>query len=171
MDIETKNLDLRHYKLTEKAPLKSLLLDEMAMKFVGNGRAFSEKEINHLWRRIHEVNYVENKIGVWGIFSKEDSRYIGHAAIKPRSENESEWEIVYYLLKEEWGKGLGTEVAQQLVEIGFNKFNLKNVYATVDEKNTASIRILEKIGMRFFQYEFDDLGRFSVYWINSENQR
>ena len=169
MIFETENLILRRYEQTEKEYLSRLVSDETVMKYVGEGRQLTESEIEHFWYRIHAVNYVENKIGVWGIFSKRESKYIGHAAIKPRPENDSEWEIVYYLLREEWRKGYGKETAQKLVEISFKTFNLKTVYATVDEKNAPSIKILEKIGMRFLRHEFDEQGRFSVYAIHAEN--
>jgi RimJ/RimL family protein N-acetyltransferase len=170
MSFETENLILRRYAPTEREYLARLLKDEMVMKYVGNCRPLTDSEIDYLWHRIHEVNYVENKVGVWGIFGKKDSRYIGHAAIKPRPENDSEWEIVYYLLKEEWGRGYGKEAAQKLVRIGFDQFNLKTVYATVDEENTASIKILEKIGMSFLRYEYDEQGRFSVYAVDAEER-
>jgi [ribosomal protein S5]-alanine N-acetyltransferase len=169
MTFETENLILRRYEQNEKEFLSRLLKDESVMKYVGDCRPLTESENDYLWNRIHKVNYAENKIGVWVIFSKSDSRYIGHAAIKPRPENDSEWEIVYYLLKEEWGKGYGKETALKLVEIGFDIFELKTVYATVDEENAPSIKILEKIGMNLLRYEFDEQGRFSVYSINRED--
>lgn len=169
MNFETENLILRLYKQNEKEYLSGLLTDESVMKYVGDCRPLTDSEIDYAWHRIQDVNYVENKIGVWGIFNQRTSEYIGHAAIKPRPENDAEWEIVYYLLREEWGKGYGTEVARNLVELGFAVFNLKTVYATVDEENSASIKILEKIGMRFLRYEFDEQGRFSVYSINAPN--
>lgn len=170
MNFETENLILRRYKAGEKAYLAQLLKDQTVMKYVGDCRPLTDSEIDYLWHRIQDVNYVENKVGVWGIFGKKDSRYIGHAAIKPRPENDSEWEIVYYFLKEEWGKGYGKETARKLVEVGFDQFNLKTVYATVDEANAPSIKILEKIGMSFLRYEYDEQGRFSVYAVSAEDR-
>lgn len=160
---------MRRYKRDEKNYLSALLTDDLVMKYVGEGRTLSPAEIDYLWHRIHDVNYVENKIGVWAVFNFKDSKYVGHAAIKPRPENESEWEIVYYLLKEAWGKGFGTEIARKLIEVGFKYFDLKAVYATVEEENKPSIRILEKAGMQFCRYEFDEAGKFCVYVIRSKN--
>lgn len=161
---------LRRYKPSEKNYLSKLITDKTVMRYVGNGKIYNQAETDNLWRRIHNVNYVEKKIGVWAVFDSKNSKYVGHAALKPRAENESEWEIVYYLLREEWGKGFGTEIARKLVEAGFKKFDLKAVYATVDEANKASIRILEKAGMWFLRYEFDEIGRFGVYVTSSEDQ-
>ena len=42
---------------------------------------------------------------------------------------------------------------------------LLEIYATVDDDHQASIRVLEKAGMKFSDYEFDEQGRFSVYSI------
>lgn len=162
---QIERLILRRYKRDEKPLLAKLLSDPGVMRFVDEGEILSEDQITHLWYRIHEVNYVENKIGVWAVFTEPDNRYIGHAAIKPRPEKTDEWEIVYYLVKAEWGKGFGTEIAKKIIEFGFNELNLEDIYATVDEKNQASIRVLEKAGMKFSRFEFDEIGRFSVYEI------
>jgi len=169
MTFETENLILRRYERREKEHLSRLLKDESVMRFVGEGEPLTDSEIDYLWHRIHEINYVEDEVGVWAVFNRKESKYVGHAALKPRPENNSEWEIVYYLIKEEWGKGYGTELARKLVEISFDAFNLKTVYATVDEKNNPSIKILEKIGMRFLRHEFDGQGRFLVYAISTQN--
>jgi len=45
------------------------------------------------------------------------------------------------------------------------ELNLPTVYATVDDAHSASINVLEKSGMKFERFEFDDDGRFSVYTI------
>jgi len=57
-------------------------------------------------------------------------------------------EIGFQLNNRYWGKGLGTEFAQGVVEICKEEFRNSDVRALVNKKNFPSIHILEKIGMK-----------------------
>ena len=47
-----------------------------------------------------------------------------------------------------WGQGLATEAARAVVGRAFDRLGLRKVWATADAPNIASIRVLEKLGMR-----------------------
>jgi RimJ/RimL family protein N-acetyltransferase len=57
-------------------------------------------------------------------------------------------EIGYILRRDAWGSGVGTETAGVLIAFGFNELALDRVWATVERGNVASMRVLEKAGMR-----------------------
>lgn len=136
------------------------------MKHVDTG-VFSQQKAEEIWLKLIENFYPNGITTIYGVFDKFDGHYIGHAAIRPRPTNKDEWEISYMLQIEEWGKGFATEIAGKLVEFGFNELNLNAVYATVDTDNYASIRILEKIGMKHIRDEYDEQGKFYLYGITS----
>ncbi len=58
-------------------------------------------------------------------------------------------DLGYMLGAPHWGKGLATEIATALVEAAFSDLRAEQVISTVDVSNSASIRVLEKIGMRW----------------------
>jgi ribosomal-protein-alanine N-acetyltransferase len=58
-------------------------------------------------------------------------------------------DLGYMLSAEQWGKGYATEIAAALVEAAFLELRAERVISTVDVNNNASIRVLEKIGMRW----------------------
>jgi RimJ/RimL family protein N-acetyltransferase len=58
-------------------------------------------------------------------------------------------DLGYMLRAEDWGKGFATEIALALVEKAFFELRAERVISTVDVNNGASIRVLEKIGMRW----------------------
>jgi RimJ/RimL family protein N-acetyltransferase len=61
----------------------------------------------------------------------------------------SEQAELWYLLRPDvWGHGLATEAARQMLEFGFGELNLHRIWATCVPENTASLRVLEKLGMR-----------------------
>jgi ribosomal-protein-alanine N-acetyltransferase len=58
-------------------------------------------------------------------------------------------DLGYMLGIENWGKGLATEIALALIDAAFFDLRADRVISTVDVNNSASIRVLEKIGMRW----------------------
>lgn len=162
--METERLILRHYLAEDKACLIKLFTDKAVMKHVGEG-VFTEAQAEKWWKKLFEQLYPQG-YNIWAIFTKEDSRYVGHAGIYQRPTRKEDWEFVYFLSRDAWGKGYATEVARKIIEYGFDELNLPEVFATVDDEHSASIRVLEKAGMKFKNYEFDDQGRFSVYAIS-----
>jgi [ribosomal protein S5]-alanine N-acetyltransferase len=58
-------------------------------------------------------------------------------------------DLGYMLEANAWGKGLATEIAQELLKAAFLQLRADRVISTVDVNNGASIRVLEKIGMRW----------------------
>ena len=58
-------------------------------------------------------------------------------------------DLGYMLGMQNWGMGLATEIALALVDAAFFELRADRVISTVDVNNGASIRVLEKIGMRW----------------------
>jgi [ribosomal protein S5]-alanine N-acetyltransferase len=58
-------------------------------------------------------------------------------------------DLGYMLGIEYWGKGYATEIALALIDAAFFDLRADRVISTVDVNNSASIRVLEKIGMRW----------------------
>ena len=54
----------------------------------------------------------------------------------------------YRFAVEAWGKGFATEMGAAALEYGFSTLNLADVYGYVRPNHAASIRVLEKIGMK-----------------------
>jgi ribosomal-protein-alanine N-acetyltransferase len=54
--------------------------------------------------------------------------------------------IGYCLREEAWGQGVATEAARTLLHWAFDTLDLNRVQAETDTRNTASSRVLEKLG-------------------------
>ncbi|QHV96000.1 GNAT family N-acetyltransferase [Spirosoma endbachense] len=55
-------------------------------------------------------------------------------------------EVGYWLGEHYWGKGIVTAALKAVTEYGFNQFELTRIYAVPFVRNTASIKVLEKVG-------------------------
>ncbi len=57
-------------------------------------------------------------------------------------------ELAYWLGEPFWGSGLASLAVRKLVELGFDQYNLRRIFARVYSFNKASVRVLEKNGFR-----------------------
>ena len=57
-------------------------------------------------------------------------------------------ELGYWIGIPYWGQGFATEAASAVIAFGFNTLRLNRIHASHFAGNTASQRVLEKIGMR-----------------------
>lgn len=57
-------------------------------------------------------------------------------------------EIGFLLHRRHWGKGFATEAARAVLATALSLPGIRRVWATCDTENAASIRVLEKIGMK-----------------------
>ncbi|MCH5204605.1 MAG: GNAT family N-acetyltransferase [Oscillospiraceae bacterium] len=58
------------------------------------------------------------------------------------------YEIGYTFNKTYWGRGYALEAVCGMIRFAFEKMNVRRIIAEADIKNTRSIRLLERAGMR-----------------------
>ncbi len=59
-----------------------------------------------------------------------------------------------------WGRGIATEAARATMKWGIETFVLTRIWASTDERNVRSVRVLEKLGMQRESLRIaDSLGR------------
>lgn len=85
---------------------------------------------------------------LYGIVHKDKNELIGMIHLKMNGDH-LRGELGYWIEKEEWGKGYGTEAAEAVMEYGFNHRGLHRIFAQAFTDNPASTRVMEKIGMTF----------------------
>jgi RimJ/RimL family protein N-acetyltransferase len=161
--MKTERLVFQPYTEKDKADFINLFTDAAVMKYVDKG-VLTIEQAEAFWSKLFAKLYPQ-RFNIWAVFTNEDSSYVGHAGIYPRPPRKEDWEFVYFLRMAAWGKGYATEIARRIIEYGFEELELHEVFATVDDEHLVSIRVLEKAGMKFERFEFDDDGRFSVYSV------
>jgi [ribosomal protein S5]-alanine N-acetyltransferase len=62
---------------------------------------------------------------------------------------EQDYELGFVLRRSAWGNGYAAEIGHGQLDYGFNVLRLTPLLALVSPKNSASIAVLEKIGMTF----------------------
>jgi RimJ/RimL family protein N-acetyltransferase len=106
-----------------------------------DSRTFVQRAIGRqLDRNRHDIDLA--------IVTAADQRLVGGCGVHVSAPEHREGWIGYCLRRDAWGQGYATEAAAAMLGLGFTLLALHRVFATVDPRNVASVRVLEKIGMR-----------------------
>jgi RimJ/RimL family protein N-acetyltransferase len=73
---------------------------------------------------------------------------IGNTLLIWTSRQHRQGEIGYVLHPHHHGHGYAPEAAREMLRLGFTDLNLHRITGRLDTRNTASARVLEKLGMR-----------------------
>ena len=75
-----------------------------------------------------------------------DDRLIGNCGIRRAPDSDDEAELGYELNPDYWGQGYATEAASAMVRFGFDRLGLQSITSWCIADNTASARVLERLG-------------------------
>lgn len=84
---------------------------------------------------------------VYAVIMKHSGKLVGSGELNIRDRTNRIGEISYIVNPQFWGKGIATETAHLLLNLGFQTLKLHRIYATCDPRNTGSSKVLQKIGM------------------------
>ncbi|WP_217523272.1 GNAT family N-acetyltransferase [Pleurocapsa sp. PCC 7327] len=100
-----------------------------------------------------------DRYGIWAAIEKSSNDFIGWFHSYPATENkfavelgiiaDDEIALGYRLYPDKWGKGYATEGSQKLVSKGFKEWGIQKVASWTLADNQRSIRVLEKVGLKF----------------------
>lgn len=82
------------------------------------------------------------------VIRRDTGRLIGDVVLEWTSEAHSRAAIRYVFHPDHHGHGFASEAARELIRLAFEDLAVHKVTARLDSRNTASARLLERIGMR-----------------------
>lgn len=97
--------------------------------------------------------------------------FLGTMYLVLKSVDDRTAEIGWTLLPSAQGHGYAAEAARLLLDFCFEQLELHRVYAELDPRNTASVALCERLGMRheghfvedmFLKGEWTDTGRYAI---------
>lgn len=167
--LETQRLILRHLEPRDLDNLFALYSDAEVRRYYPEGVLTYEETKEELeWFLNGHPRYPE--LGLWATIHKETGQFIGRCGLLPWTIDErAEVEVAYMLAREYWGRGLGTEAAQGVLDYGFEKLHLSRLICLIDRDNQASIKVATNIGMTFEKEGRDDKGPFLLYARNKDD--
>jgi RimJ/RimL family protein N-acetyltransferase len=147
--LETERLILRQFTEDDVENLVEVDSDPEVMRYL-NGGAPTPREAVEQSILPRLLSYYERYegFGVWAAIEKSSGAFIGWFSFRPHDESHpDEVELGYRLRRVAWGQGYATEGARALIRKGFSELGVQHVTANTYEHNSASRRVMEKVGM------------------------
>ena len=142
--IETDRLLLREFILDDAEMFYQLNSNPNVIRFTGNAAFKSIEEAKSFLENYND--YKANGYGRWAVINKKSNEFIGWCGLK-YGELENETDIGFRFFEEEWNKGYATESSTACLKYGFEVLKLNRIIGRAMKENTASIKVLEKIGL------------------------
>lgn len=143
--VETDRLLIRESVEEDAEAFFAWSSDPEVMRHTGEPLAASVEEVRQKIRAYPD--YRERGYGRWAVVYKPDDLVVGFNGLKYLPELD-EVDLGYRLRSDYWGLGIATESSLAVVRYGFESLGLDRIIGLVLPENAASIRVLEKVGMR-----------------------
>lgn len=169
MVIKTTRLQLKPCQLEDIIQVHQLWTKEQIRYYLFDNRIIAIDEAQTF---ITEslCNFQQYGYGLWLVFLRETNNLAGFAGFL--STEEAIPSLIYGIAPDFWGNGYGTESASAVLCYALEKLKFPKVIADVDEPNLASVRVLQKLGMKqtrravvqgnpLLYFEYNHLGHFT----------
>jgi ribosomal-protein-alanine N-acetyltransferase len=147
-ELETPRLSLRRFEFADAPFVVTLLNQPSFIANIGDRGVRSIEDAHRYLREGPMAMYEKHGFGLWQVLRNSDGAPLGMCGLLKR-DNLPDVDIGYAFLPEYWGAGFALEAAEATVRHGALKFGLKRVIAVVSQGNTASMRVLEKLGLQY----------------------
>ena len=143
----TERLILRAWRGEDRAPFAAINADPVVMQHYPE--TLTELESNAIVDRL-EQTLADTGMTIFAAEEQASGRFIGMIGLKPVSPQlpiAPAVELGWRLAADVWGQGLATEGARAVLRAGFDDYGLDRLLAFTTPQNTASRRVMEKIGL------------------------
>ncbi len=124
-----------------------MVADGDMMRHLTHGRAWSVEEVDEFLQR-QAAQLATHGVCMGPLVLRGSDEIVGVAGIQPL-DLPGEYELGWWVWKDYWGRGYAAEAGRALMAFAMKEMDLTRVFAVIDPDNAASIRVAEKIGMRF----------------------
>lgn len=142
--LETARLRLRPYTDADIPELLPLINHrEVAATTLRIAHPYTEQNARDFFKLAEEPDKI------WlAITLRDDGKQIGGIGLRVDAEHRNA-ELGYWLGIEHWGQGYATEASREMLRHGFEDLQLHRIFASHFGHNSASGRVLRKLGMRY----------------------
>jgi RimJ/RimL family protein N-acetyltransferase len=144
-ELVTERLRLRPLSAHDAETFHALAVDPEVRRYLFDDEAISLERARELLAT-NDALFEERGCGLWTLEPKDGGAAAGVAGLWPLHDG---LELLYLLDPAAWGRGYATEAARAIVEYGFDALGLDDVVASTDAPNVASVRVMERAGLRF----------------------
>lgn len=145
--LDAQHLTLRHLVDADIPALFAIFKEPEAMRYWTSPAMKDIVEAETLLREIQ--HHAEAKtLFQWGISRREDDLVIGTCTLFHIDRQHRRGELGYIVRRDFWGRGHATEALTTLFHHAFGTLGLHRLEADIDPRNTASIRLVQRLGFK-----------------------
>lgn len=145
--IETPRLRLTELDEGDAAFVLALLNTEGFLAHIGDRGVRSLDDARRYLREGPCASYAEHGHGLWKVTRKSDGAAVGMSGLV-RRDSLPKPDLGYAFLPDYTGQGLASEAGAAVLAHAFGPLRMAQVLAIVSPGNEASVRVLQKLGMR-----------------------
>lgn len=146
--LETDRLILRRLSLDDAPFILELLNEPSWLRFIGDRGVRTLEDARNYLRNGPMASYERNGFGLYLVERKDGGDPIGMCGLIKRDSLE-DVDIGFAFFPRAWGKGYAYEAAAAVMAYGKSTLGIGCIVAITNNDNESSIKVLEKIGMRF----------------------
>lgn len=146
--IESERLVLRRLTTADAGFILKLLNEPSFIQNIGDKGVRSEADAARYIETGPVNSYERNGFGLYLVLLKEGGVPIGICGLLKRDTLE-DVDIGFAFLPEFWSRGYAVESATAVMHYGRNELGIRRIAAITSPDNDGSIKVLEKIGLRF----------------------
>jgi ribosomal-protein-alanine N-acetyltransferase len=152
--LETPRLLFRTHQPADLELYCAMEMDPEVRRYVGGAPRTREVAEAKFRNALHAA---PTRLSLWATVLKPEARTIGRCGLYPHIHNNktipTEAVLAFYLARPFWGQGLATEAGHAFITFGFDQLQLSRIVATVQIENSASIRLMDKLGFTLIYTE------------------
>jgi len=146
--LTTSRLRLEPFKKSHFEELYYLNSDFTVMKYITGRSVTLEETIEHM--DLVKKNWLNLGFSSWAIIEKETNEFIGTGGVQHIEFNpDNPLEVGWRLKPSKWKQGFASEAAQAMIEFMFDEIGINDLYALCHQENTASERVMQRVGMQY----------------------
>lgn len=146
MNLESDRLVLSTWHADDSAALRPIATDVEVMRYITGGVPWTDEQIR---------SFVDNQIRLhsersfcrWKLVDKHTQDVVGFCGVG-FWRDEPVPEIGWWLARARWGAGLATEAARVAMADAFERAKLDRIVSIARPENSASTRIMRKLGLK-----------------------
>lgn len=143
--LATERLALYEWEATDAEHVMALHSTSESARYVSTGEPWTAE---YAAERIRgwTADLARHGLTKFKVLARDDGRFVGRAGFTLMEEH-GVFELGYAIMREEWGKGFATEIAEGLARWFLANRPEPRFVAFAYTENEASIRVMQKIGM------------------------
>ncbi len=168
--LSTRRLILRRIEERDTDDMYEYSCDRAVSKYLLWSAHESKEQTRKFIRSVIKY-YAKQLFYDWAIVEKKSGKMIGTCGFARIDEANNSAELGYVLSRSHWGNGYAPEAAQAVLQVGFCELGLNRIEARYMVENTASARVMEKLGMHpegvrrqelYIKGQYRDIGYYSI---------